>query len=248
MSYVFDFNDAIDYEKRLNDPKIRFAVDLEKRLMLNALKPLRGESILDIGCGTGSSLQVFLENGLRITGLDPSPYMLDIAQKNIGNRADLHRGVAEDLPFDDNSFNYACLITTLEFVENPKKALEEACRVAKDKIFLGVLNRYSITGIHRRIKGIFSRNIYNHACFFSIWELKAMIRSLLGDVPISWRTVCQLSAFPGQITSKIEQFSLIQKCPFGTLIGMVVTLLPRYRTRPLTLPYKTKHTTRIVPG
>ena len=90
MSYVFDFNDAIDYEKRLNDPKIRFAVDLEKRLMLNALKPLRGESILDIGCGTGSSLQVFLENGLRITGLDPSPYMLDIAQKNIGNRADLH--------------------------------------------------------------------------------------------------------------------------------------------------------------
>ena len=248
MGYVFDFNDAIYYEKWLNDPKNRFAVDLEKRLMLNALKPVRGESILDIGCGTGFGLQTFLEKGLQVTGLDPSPYMLDIAQKNIGSRVDLHRGVAEDLPFDDNSFNYACLMTTLEFVEDPKKVLEEACRVAKDKIFLGVLNRYAVTGIHRRIKGVFSRTIYNHACFFSIWELKGIIRSLLGNVPISWRTVCQFSASPGQITSKIEQFSLIQKCPFGAFIGMVVILLPRYRTRPLTLPYKAKHTTRTVPG
>ena len=248
MGYVFDFNDAIYYEKRINDPKSRLAADLEKRLMLDALKPEHGESILDIGCGTGSDLQTFLDRGLQVTGLDPSPYMLDIAQKKVGYRADLHRGVAEDLPFDDNSFNYACLITTLEFVEDPKKALEEACRVAKDKIFLGVLNRYAITGIHRRIKGVFTRSIYNHACFFSIWELKDIIRSLLGNVPVSWRTVCQFSRSPGQITSKIEQFSLIQKCPFGAFIGMSVTLVPRFRTRPLTLPYKPKHTTRTVPG
>jgi len=248
MGYIFDFNDAIHYDKRMHDSRNRFAVELENRLMLDVLSPMRGQSVLDIGCGTGNGLQTFLDRGLKVTGIDPSPYMLDIAQKNIGNRADLHRGFAEDLPFDDNSFNYACLITTLEFVEDPKKALEEACRVAKDKIFLGVLNRYAITGIHRRIQGVFSRTIYNHACFFSIWELKDIIRSLLGDVPISWRTVCQFSSSPGQITSKIEQFSLVQKCPFGAFIGMVVTLLPRYRTRPLTLPYKAKHTTRAVPG
>ncbi|MBW2448805.1 MAG: class I SAM-dependent methyltransferase, partial [Deltaproteobacteria bacterium] len=72
MGYVFDFNDAIYYEKRLNDPKKRFAADLEKRLMLNALKPARGETILDISCGTGFCLQTFLDIGLQVTGLDPS--------------------------------------------------------------------------------------------------------------------------------------------------------------------------------
>lgn len=248
MGHVFDFNDAIYYDERMNDSRNRFAVDLEKRLMLEMLQPVRGESVIDIGCGTGSGLLTFLDRGLQGTGIDASPYMLDIASKNIGNRADLHRGFAEDLPFDDNSFNYACFITTLEFVEDPKRAIEEACRVAKDKLFLGVLNRYAIKGVQRRIKGVFTRTIYNHGHFFSIWELKNIIRSLLGDVPISWRTVCQFSASPGRITSKIEQFSLIQKCPFGAFIGMSITLVPRFRTRPLTVPYKAKQTTGEVPG
>jgi SAM-dependent methyltransferase len=248
MGYVFDFNDAISYEERMHDSRNRFAVELEKRLLLEALQPGRGESVIDIGCGTGSELLTFLDRGLRVTGIDASPYMLDIASKKVGNRVDLHRGFAEDLPFDDNSFNYACLNTTLEFVEDPKKAIEEACRVTKDKIFLGVLNRYAIKGFQRRIKGVFTRTVYNHAHFFSIWELKDIIRSLLGDVPISWKTICQFSASPGRIIGRIEQYSLIQKCPFGAFIGMGVTLVPRFRTRPLTVPYKSKHTTSEAPG
>jgi len=248
MGYVFNFNDAVLYEEWFNDPRNRFVVELEKRLMLDLLKPARGETLLEIGCGTGAGLLTFLDNGVQVTGLDPSPYMLDIASKNAGNRADLHRGFAEDLPFEDNSFNYACLITTLEFVEDPKRALEEACRVAKDRIFIGVLNRYAIKGVQRRVKGVFTKTIYNRAYFFSIWELKQIIRLLLGDVPISWRTVCQFSARPGRITNRIEQFSLLQKCPFGAFVGMVVTLVPRFKARPLALSYKAKQTTGAAAG
>ncbi len=248
MGYVFDFNDAIYYEDRMNNSRNRFAAELEERLMFDALQPGRGESIIDIGCGTGKELLNFLDRGLRVTGIDASPYMIDIASKKVGHRADIRRAYAEDLPFDDNSFNYACLNTTLEFVEDPKKAIEEACRVTKDKIFIGVLNRYAIKGVQRRIKGVFTRSIYNHAHFFSIWELKNILRSLLGDVPVSWKTICQLSGSPGRITARIEQHSLIQKCPFGAFIGMGVTLVPRFRTRPLTVPYKPKHTTGEAPG
>lgn len=242
MGYVFNFHDAIAYEQWFNKPQNRFFFDLEKRLMLDMLKPIRGDSVVDIGCGTGANLLAFTETGLQVTGLDPSPYMLDIAAKNLGNRADLHRGFAEDLPFDDNSFNYACLITTLEFVDDPQKALEEACRITKDKIFIGVLNRYAIKGIQRRIKGMFIKTVYNRAKFFSVWELKQIIRTILGDVPISWRTTCQLPIMHGNIAYRIEQLSLLQKCPFGAFAGMVVTLVPRYKTRILPLKYNVKHT------
>ncbi len=248
MGYVFNFTDAIAYEQWFEDPCNRVAAELEWRLMLEMLNPPVGNSLLGIGCGTGASLLRMFENGLQVTGLDPSPYMLDIAKKRLGNRVDLYRGVAEDLPFDDNSFNHSCLVTTLEFVENPGKAIEEACRVTKDSLFIGVLNRYAIKGIERRVKGIFSETIYNRAQFFSIWELKRTIKSIVGDVPISWRTVCLFPASTGKISDKIERSKLIQRCPFGAFAGIVVTLVPRFRTRPLPITYKTKHTTRTVTG
>ena len=240
MGYVFNFNDAIAYERWFNNKRNKTAADLEIRLMLNMLKPVRGETLLDIGCGTGKSLLPFFEKGLQVTGLDPSPYMIDLAKKKLGNRVDLHRGFAEDLPFDDNSFNYASFFTTLEFVQDPQKALEEACRVAKDKIFIGVLNRYALKGLERRVKEMFEESIFNKARFFSIWELKQIIRTILGDVPLSWRTVCQFPSISGKIVYSIERSSIAQRCPFGAFAGMVVTPIPKFRTRPLPLKYKGK--------
>jgi hypothetical protein len=73
-----------------------------------------------------------------------------------------------------------------------------------------------------------------------------MVRTILGNVPISWRTVCQLPNTSGKITHQIEQLKIIQRCPFGTFAGMVITLAPRFRTRPLSLRYRTKPTTRAL--
>ena len=130
MGYIFDFHDAKRYDDWLIKRKNRLAADLESRLMMSMLDPAKGESVLDIGCGTGASSIPLLEKGLEVTGIDPSPYLLDIMSETLGNRVSLYRGYAEDLPFDDNSFNHACLFTALEFVDDPKKASEEAFRVA----------------------------------------------------------------------------------------------------------------------
>ena len=251
MGYVFDFKDAIAYEQWFKKPESQIAFELETRLMRTLLQPVRGESVLDIGCGTGAGLLAFLKAGLLVTGLDPSTYMLDIASQKVTNRADLYRGYAEDLPFDDNSFNYACLFTTLEFVDDPQKALEEACRVAKDRIFIGVLNRYAFKGIQRRVKGMFVPTIFNHAQFFSVWELKQKIRKILGNSPISWRTVCQLPSQPGKtgkIATSLEQSRILQRFPFGAFAGMVVTLIPKLRTRPLTMRYEARDTSGAATG
>ena len=248
MGYVFDFKDAIAYEQWFKRPESKIAFELEIRLMQSLLEPARGDSVLDIGCGTGACLLAFLDMELAVTGVDPSTYMLDIASQKVTHQVDLYKGYAEDLPFDDNSFHYACLFTTLEFVDDPQKALEEACRVAKDKVFIGVLNRYAIKSIQRRVKGIFTPSIYNHAQFFSVWEIKQKLRKILGNTPISWRTVCQLPSQSGKIASSLEQSKIIQRCPFGTFAGMVVTLIPRFKTRPLTMRYQTRNTSGAATG
>ncbi len=242
MGYIFDFNDVVAYERWVEDPRIRKTARLENRLMTDMLKPIRGETLLDIGCGTGASLAPFINLGLQVTGIDASPYSLDATTRNLGNCVDLYRGFAEDLPFEDNSFNHASLVTSLEFVDDPAKVLEEACRVAKDRIFVGVLNRYALKGVHRRLKGIFSHTIYNRARFFSVWEIKQMFQDLLGPkIPVSWRTVSQLPTSPGEATMKFESSGIVQRFPFGAFAGIVVTLVPRFKTRPLTVRHHAKH-------
>ncbi|MDM8548646.1 class I SAM-dependent methyltransferase [Desulfobacterales bacterium HSG2] len=236
MGYVFNSKDAGAYEEWFDKPENRFVTELEGQLMLNMLKPMRGETVIDIGCGSGWSLLPFLEAGLSVSGLDPSQHMLDIASDHLGNRVDLFSGFAEELPFDDNSFHNACLVKTLEFAEDPEKAIEEACRVAKNRVFIGLMNRHSLRGTGLRVKRIFTDTIYKHARFFSIWELKQIIRTILGDVPISWRTICQFSTARGRISNRIECSELVQRFPFGAFTGIKVTLVPRFRTRPLELP------------
>ncbi|MEE8398520.1 MAG: class I SAM-dependent methyltransferase [Desulfobacterales bacterium] len=240
MGYVFTYQDAIAYERFLCDPSQRVATDLQNRLMMDMLEPIPEHHVLGVGCGIGTGLSVFPEKRVQITGLDASPYMIDIAKKNLGNQVDLHCGPVENLPFDDNSFHYACMMMSLEYANDPQKAIAEACRVTKDRLFLGVMNQHSIKGISLKAKGMVADTIYTHARFFSVWELIRIIRTLSGDVPISWRTIGLTSKGFGRISRRIRRSGIVRWYPFGTFIGIVVTLKPRFRTRPLAMAYSAK--------
>ena len=235
MGYVFDFKDAGLYDAGFDQAKNRYCLDLEIKLMMDFLSLHKGQRILDIGCGTGISLEPLLDKGLNLTGLDPSQYMLDIASKRFDTKVDLHRGVAEDLPFDDNSFDSAFFFTSLEFSDRPAKAIEEACRVAKDSVVLCVLNRHAPLNLVRRFKSFFVPNIYTHAHFFSIWELKQILYAILGHVPVKWKTTLQFPFACGKIAGFVENFQIVQKSFFGTLIVMRIKPVPKFRTKPLLL-------------
>ncbi len=134
------------YERWFTTPSGQFAFERELKLYRHMVAgwTRRGHSLLDIGCGPGIFLQVFWESGFDVTGLDPSPAMLDATRRKLGCRADLHLGHAEHLPFDDKQFDYAVLITVLEFCEDKEKAIQEAIRVAKKGVLVGFLNRFSL--------------------------------------------------------------------------------------------------------
>jgi ubiquinone/menaquinone biosynthesis C-methylase UbiE len=248
MGYVFDFKDADQYDSWFDRPKNRHGLDLEIKLIQRLLNPKAGQRILDIGCGTGMSLAPFLDQGLNLTGIDPSPYMLDKAAVRLGSQVDLHRGKAEDLPFDDNAFDTALIFTSLEFCNRPAKAIEEACRVAKDQVVIGVLNRYAPLNMGRRFKSFFFPNIYTHAHFFSVWELKMMMYAILGRVPVKWRTTLQFPFVSGKWAAWVENLSLVQRSYCGTFIGMCIKPVPKFRTRPLALKIRQRKSYKPATG
>ncbi len=246
MGYIFNFNDAKTYDSWFTDKKNEYIFNLETNMLTDMLSPVRGQRLLDIGCGSGKSIEPLLDFGLQISGIDPSPYMLDIAENNFKNKVDLFRGFAEDLPFEDNSFEYSSLFTTLEYTELPAKAIEEACRVTKDKIFVGVLNKFAPFNLATMIKAKLTDNVFSKAQFFSIWELKQLVFSILGKVPVSWRTTPQVPIISGKYSFFVEDQFLIQKSPFGSMIGMTIKPVPKFKVRPIGI--KSKSAARYKPA
>jgi SAM-dependent methyltransferase len=59
---------------------------------------MRGNRLLDVGCGTGFSFIPLLERGWQVTGCDISPAMVEAARDKVGDRAELHVADMRELP------------------------------------------------------------------------------------------------------------------------------------------------------
>ncbi len=96
------------------------------------------QKILDIGCGIGQFEQRLSE--LNIVGLDSSGEMLEEARKRSDGVFVI--GDAENLEFSNALFDAVFYVTTLEFVSDYKKAIQEAWRVTKSngKLLVMTLN------------------------------------------------------------------------------------------------------------
>ncbi|MHA7293244.1 class I SAM-dependent methyltransferase [Arthrobacter sp. HLT1-21] len=87
--------------------------------------------ILEVAIGTGLNLP-HLPPGARVTGVDLSPAMLAVAvdrARRLGRDVDVRVGNAEQLPFDDNSFDSVICGLSLCGIPDPEAAVREAWRV-----------------------------------------------------------------------------------------------------------------------
>lgn len=228
MGFVFDHRSARAYDECYQGQDGMTALRLERELIERFLDYRPGERLLDIGCGTGIHLSWFQELGLNVAGLEASPYMLDRARRRLSSGVELYRGWAEHLPFEDNEFDLATMINTLEFVDDPQKTLAEAIRVTRRRLLLGVLNKYALLSMHRRLKGLLRDSFYRHARFFSVWELKEMVHNVLGPTAIRWGTVLFFPLPLARITGAVERHSLFQQNPCGAFIVMRVDISYRF--------------------
>ena len=99
--------------------------------MADAARIQPGQRVLDVACGTG----VFARHVARrvgtggtVTGLDPSPGMLAVAQRH-APAVDWRRGTAESLPFDARSFDAVVSQFGLMFFADRTQAVREMMRV-----------------------------------------------------------------------------------------------------------------------
>jgi ubiquinone/menaquinone biosynthesis C-methylase UbiE len=180
-STVFDEQVAAHYEAWYETPEGQRADALEKASLRQVLGRFpEARSNLEVGCGTGHFTRWLDGCGLSAVGLDLSVAML--AEAKTEDRIPLVQADARRLPFADDAFDLTMLITTLEFLEAPRDVLAEALRVASRGILLGVLNRWSILAVRRRLVGLFRPSVYWTAHFYGVGELRKLLQRVARDV------------------------------------------------------------------
>jgi ubiquinone/menaquinone biosynthesis C-methylase UbiE len=109
----------------------------EQLKKLNIIKefihPKKMDTLLDVGCGSGISTSFW---DCDATGLDPSVGLL----KKTG-KGKYFNASAENIPFEDKSFDFVISITAIQNFTNIRKGLEEMKRVGKGKFAFSVLKK-----------------------------------------------------------------------------------------------------------
>ena len=156
---------AEEYEAWFVENKILFQSEL---LTLRQVVPVNKKGV-EIGIGSG----IFAEPlGIRY-GIDPSEKMLEFARKR---GLEVQKGVAENLPYERESFDFAVFITSICFIDDPDRAIQEAFRILKNQgeIIIAILDKETRFGrfLERDKK---KSQFYKYARFYSVPEVRELL-------------------------------------------------------------------------
>ena len=171
-------------KKFLKDPKKRFSDRVEKYIkyrpsypqkiieFLKEKKILSKDSVIaDIGSGTGIFAANLSSEKRMIICLDPSVGMLEEAKKRYNL---LVTGTAENLPFRSKIFDFIYMVTVIEFLVNPLKALNNIRNNLKkgSPILILFIGKESQWGRYYSKLAEERHPIFIHAKFFTFDEIR----------------------------------------------------------------------------
>ena len=108
-----------------------------RKKVVKSVKKANPKTVLDIATGTGDlAIQIAKSTQAQITGFDLSAGMLEVGRKKVtkeklDGRIEMIQGDAENMPFENNSFDVITVAFGVRNFENLKKGLDEIYRVLK---------------------------------------------------------------------------------------------------------------------
>jgi ubiquinone/menaquinone biosynthesis C-methylase UbiE len=135
------------------------------------LIPQAGKGI-EIGAGTGRFSVPF---GITI-GVEPSKGMAEIARSR---GITVYNSKAENLPFDDETFDFVLMVTTICFLQDPLQALKEIRRILRPSglIIIGMLDKGSPLGKRYEANKEGSK-FFRWAKFYSVRQVLEWLKAL----------------------------------------------------------------------
>jgi SAM-dependent methyltransferase len=93
-----------------------------------------GTKVLDVGCGAGQTALPMARNGVKVRGIDLAGNLVEEANKRAqaeGLNVQFDEGDAEQLPYDDASYDVVFSLIGAMFAPQPEKVAAEFARVCR---------------------------------------------------------------------------------------------------------------------
>lgn len=130
--------------------------------------------VLEVGCGEGEIARRLFERWGDVTALDLPDAGLRADWAGVPGPRFLH-GDAEQLPFEDNSFDVLVSVEVLEHLKDPERALREYARVARTHLLLSV-PREPLFRMGNFFTGRYVKDFGNTPGHLNHWSTPAFIR------------------------------------------------------------------------
>lgn len=160
-AYYADHDVAEGFDAlRFGGPIGRMLAEAQAALLLEALAPLEGRRVLDVGTGTARAALTLAAAGARVVGLDASMEMLQVGRgraREAGAAVTFGRADAMALPIASSSVDAAVCFRLLMHVVDWRPALAELCRVARSRVVIDFPSTRSAAALESAARGLLDR-------------------------------------------------------------------------------------------
>jgi ubiquinone/menaquinone biosynthesis C-methylase UbiE len=169
-----------DSRAKTYDRRFSFTRWTQKKLV-SMLQLGENPYLLDLACGTGWAVRyaASLANGHgEFYGVDNSSKMIEQAEANSRGYLNVHfcKSMVEELPFNDNFFDFVISSNAFHHFSNPEKALKEAYRVLKPKGKVYVLDTTANNSFMRMLDRLSKKFEEAHVKLYSTREFQALFQ------------------------------------------------------------------------
>ena len=153
------------------------------RMTLEACGDVSGKSVLDVGCGSGRFMIPLAEKSATVTGLDPAPSMLKIAeglseQHGVRERCRFVTGDVQSFPTGEQ-FDVVLGVGLFDYLVEPVDALRRMIGMARECVVLTFPFRWTYRAPIRKLR------LAMHGCpvyFYSRRQVYDLVESAGGQV------------------------------------------------------------------
>lgn len=236
-------------EKRLNSPYVLRRYLHEQTYFTNLKYIQAGQKVLEVGCGEGILAVLMAKKGAIVTAVDISDDNLEASRKlalKEGVNIEFRKSDAENLIFQDNSFDVVVADNVLEHLPDFKRGLLEIKRVSKKYAVIALPTCFNLCAW-----ALLGRDVYwkitrrtPYAIFVGFF--KFLFNLIIGkkgvnenyggvkDLPHLWRYPWIMKKEMREVGFKAVAFEAATLClPYFGFLLPIIKILDKYKDKPI---------------